>query len=96
MAGAVDLASLEKHGFNETDIDRLAMEASVGPLTAIENLALKHELRRDTILCEFEASSGASRPPTVIGADSTNQWWGRELRDGLINASSPSLTEPSR
>jgi hypothetical protein len=45
---------LMKHGFTETDIDRVAMEFSIDTLAAIENLALKHELRREVIMSELE------------------------------------------
>ena len=50
--GVVDL--MEKHGFAETDIDRLALERSVDTLADLENLALKHEIRREDILRELE------------------------------------------
>jgi hypothetical protein len=45
---------LGKHGFTESDIDRVAVEASFNTLASLENLALKHELRREAILCEIE------------------------------------------
>jgi hypothetical protein len=51
-AGILDL--MEKHGFVEADIDRLAMETSLGSLADLENLALKHEIRRERILRELE------------------------------------------
>jgi hypothetical protein len=51
-AGVVNL--IEKHGFVETDIDRLAMEMSVDSLADLENLALKHEIRREDIFRELE------------------------------------------
>jgi hypothetical protein len=51
-AGIVDL--MEQHGFVETDIDRVAMEASVDTLADLEDLALKHEIRREAIVRELE------------------------------------------
>ena len=51
-AGVVDL--MEKNGFVETDIDRLAMETSVDALADLENLALKHEIQRRATFRELE------------------------------------------
>jgi hypothetical protein len=51
-AGVVEL--MEKHGFVETDIDRVAMDASVDTLADLENLAIKHEIRREAIVRELE------------------------------------------
>ena len=51
-AGVVDL--MEKHGFVETDIDRVATETSVDTLADLEILALKHEIRREAIVRELE------------------------------------------
>jgi hypothetical protein len=51
-AGIVDL--MKQHGFVEIDIDRVAMEASVDTLADLENLALKHEIRREAIVRELE------------------------------------------
>jgi hypothetical protein len=45
---------MEQHGFVETDIDRVAMEASVDTLADLESLALKHEIRREAIVRELE------------------------------------------
>jgi hypothetical protein len=53
---------LNKHGITEADIDRVAMESSVDTLTAIESLALKHELRREELLCELERRRARRRP----------------------------------
>jgi hypothetical protein len=80
---------LEKHGFTETDIDRVAIEASVEPLTAIENLALKHELRRDTILCELERRRERRDRQRFSAPTRQINGGGRELGDGLTGASSP-------
>jgi hypothetical protein len=51
-AGVVEL--MKQHGFVETDILRVAMEASVDTLTDLENLALKHEIRREAIVRKLE------------------------------------------
>jgi hypothetical protein len=51
-AGIVEL--MEKNGFVETDIDRLAMETSVDALADLEDLALKHEIQRRATLRELE------------------------------------------
>jgi hypothetical protein len=51
-AGVVDL--MEQRGFVESDIDRVAMETSADTLADIENLALKHEIRREAIVRELE------------------------------------------
>jgi hypothetical protein len=51
-AGVVEL--MEQHGFVEADIDRLAMEASADTLADLENLALKHEIRREAIFRQLE------------------------------------------
>jgi hypothetical protein len=49
------LAFLKEHGFDEADIDRVAMEASVDTLASLlETLALKHEIRREEIFRELE------------------------------------------
>jgi hypothetical protein len=45
---------MEKHGFGETDIDRLSIETSVDTLADLENLALKHEIGREAIFREAE------------------------------------------
>jgi hypothetical protein len=45
---------MEEHGFFETDIDRVAMETSADTLADLENLALKHEIRREAIVRELE------------------------------------------
>jgi hypothetical protein len=50
-AGVVRL--LKKHGFTEADIDHIAMQMSVETLTGLENLALKHETRREAILADL-------------------------------------------
>jgi hypothetical protein len=88
------IALLKKHGFTESDIDRLAMEASVDTLAGLENLALKHELRREAILCELErrrehrARQQLSAPPRQL--DRT----GNSPTKDLPNESSPSLRGP--
>ena len=51
-AGVVAL--MEEHGFVETDIDRAAVQTSADALTDLENLAFKHEIRREAIVRELE------------------------------------------
>jgi hypothetical protein len=51
-AGVVAL--LEKHGFVEADIERIAIETSVDALADLESLAIKHEIRREAIVRELE------------------------------------------
>jgi hypothetical protein len=48
------LVFLKEHGFDEADIDRVAMQASVDTLASLESLALKHEIRREEIFREVE------------------------------------------
>jgi hypothetical protein len=48
------MSFLKSHGYDETDIERLAMERSIDTLVELENLALKHEIRREAILRELE------------------------------------------
>jgi hypothetical protein len=50
-AGVVGL--LRRHGFTEADIDHVAMQMSVDTLAGLENLALKHETRREAILTDL-------------------------------------------
>ncbi len=54
---------LKAHGFDEADIDGLAMERSVDTLAEFESLALKHELRREAILRELESRQERRRQP---------------------------------
>ena len=51
-AGVVSL--MEEHRFVEADIDRVAMETSVDTLADLENLAFRHEIRREAIVRELE------------------------------------------
>jgi hypothetical protein len=51
-AGVLDL--MGQHGFVETDIDRVAMETSVDTLAELENLAFRHEIRREAVVRELE------------------------------------------
>jgi hypothetical protein len=51
-AGVVSL--MEEHGFVEADIDQVAMETSVDPLADLENLAFRHEIRREAIVRGLE------------------------------------------
>ena len=45
---------MEEHGFVESDIDRVAMEASAETLADLETLAFKHEIRREATVRELE------------------------------------------
>jgi hypothetical protein len=45
---------LKKYGLDESDIDRVAMEKSVEALADLENLAFRHEIRREAIFKEVE------------------------------------------
>jgi hypothetical protein len=51
-AGVIDL--IQKHGFAETDIDRIVMETSVETLANLENLAIKHEIRREANIRDLD------------------------------------------
>jgi hypothetical protein len=68
QAGVVDL--MERHGFVESDIDRVAMETSADTLADLENLAFRHEIRREAIIRELERrrkkrnKQSRSRPAT--------------------------------
>jgi len=48
------IAVLQKHGLDESAIDSVAIQGSLGALAGIENLTLKHELRREAIFREVE------------------------------------------
>jgi hypothetical protein len=50
-AGVVGL--LRRHGFTEADIDHVAVEMAADTLAGLENLALKHEVRREAILTDL-------------------------------------------
>jgi hypothetical protein len=50
-AAVVDL--LRRHGFSEDDIDHVAVQMSADTLAGLENLALKHETRREAIFAEL-------------------------------------------
>jgi hypothetical protein len=84
-AGVIDF--MEQHGFVETDIDRLAMEASVDTLADLENLALKHESRREAILRELERRRKNRADPRLNGKV-------RALAKDLPEEPSPSPSEP--
>jgi hypothetical protein len=67
-AGVVGL--LRRHGFTEADIDHVAMEMSVDTLAGLENLALKHETRREAILADLmrrRESWARDQPPAQHG-----------------------------
>jgi hypothetical protein len=48
------VAYLGKHGFVESDIERVAMETSVDTLADLESVAFKHEIRREAIFRKLE------------------------------------------
>src|SRR5262249_7187329 len=86
---------LKSHGFDETDIDQLAMERSVNTLSDLETLALKHEIRREAIFRELELrrkkaeqrQRSSARPRFNGGAHATAKY--------LPEASGSAPTEPS-
>jgi hypothetical protein len=51
------VAFMAKHGFVETDIERVAMETSVDTLADLESLAFKHEIRREAICRNWNAGA---------------------------------------
>jgi hypothetical protein len=85
---------LKKHGITEADIDRVAMESSVDTLTAIENLALKHELRREEILRELERRRARRRPQEPSATPRQLNGERRALAKDRSDASAPPLIEP--
>jgi hypothetical protein len=48
------LELMKAHGVDESDIDMVAIQISAGALTDLENLTLKHEIRREAIFREVE------------------------------------------
>lgn len=66
---------LRKHSLDERAIDAVAMQLSLKSLTGLEDLAHKHELRREAILREFECRRAkltgkpGKRTPLPSGAD---------------------------
>ena len=90
-AGVVDL--IEKHGFVETNIDRLAMEMSVDSLADLENLALNHEIRREDIFRELERRR-EKRDEELHRAAPRLSGKVRALAKDLPAEPSPSPTEP--
>jgi hypothetical protein len=89
------IALLKKHGFTETDVDRVAIETSVETLASLENLALRHELRREAILCELERrrERRARQEPSVAPRQVDGK--GDSPTKDRPAASSPVLIEPS-
>jgi hypothetical protein len=87
------IALLKKHGFAETDIDRVTMESSVDTLTDLENLALKHELRGEAILCELERRRERRARQQLSPASRRLDGDGISPAKGLPDASSPPLIE---
>jgi hypothetical protein len=48
------VALLEKYGFDETGIERIAMETSVDTLADLQSLAFKHEIPREAMFRVLE------------------------------------------
>ena len=84
---------MEQHGFVETDIDRVAIETSVETLADLENLALKHEIRREDIFRELQRRH-EKRNEKRQRADPRLNGKVRALAKGLPEKPSPSPTEP--
>jgi hypothetical protein len=76
---------LKKHGITEEYIDGVAMECSADTLATIENLALKHELRR-----ERRARQQPSAAAWQLEGES------RTLPKDRTHVSAPSLIGPSK
>jgi hypothetical protein len=89
--GVIDL--MEKHGFVETDIDRLAMETSADSLADLENLALKHEIQREAIFRNLERRR-KKRNKELHKAGPERNGQVRALAKDLPEDPSPSPTEP--
>jgi hypothetical protein len=88
------IALLKKHGLGESDIDRVAMEESAEALTALDNLALRHEVRREAIFRELERRR--DRRSAQHRAEGSARLNGniRVLAKERPDESSPSPTEP--
>jgi hypothetical protein len=89
------ISYLKEHGFDEIDIDRLAMESSVGVLADLENLALKHEIRREAILHELERRREGRRQQQESPGRQNLEGRVRALGKDLADAPSPPLADPS-
>jgi hypothetical protein len=89
------ISFLKEHGFEEPDIDRLAMESSVDVLADLENLALKHEIRREAILRELEARREKRRRQQESPGRQKLNGKVRSLGKDLTNAPSRPLADPS-
>jgi heme exporter protein D len=87
---------LNKHGFTENDIDQVAMEASVNTLASLENLALKHELRREAILGEIERRRERRGRQQPSAARRQIDGGGRALARECSDVSAPPQIGPSR
>jgi hypothetical protein len=80
------ISFLKEHGFDVTDIDRLAMESSVDVLADLENLALKHEIRREAILRELERRREGRRQQRESPGRQKLNGRVRALGEGLADA----------
>jgi hypothetical protein len=87
---------LKKHGITEEYIDGVAMECSADTLATIENLALKHELRREAILSEIERrrERRARQQPSAAAWQLEGE--SRTLPKDRTHVSAPSLIGPSK
>jgi hypothetical protein len=84
---------LKKHGFDESDIDRLAMEIAVDTLADLEDLALKHEIRREAIFRELERRRDRRHEEQQTAGRSRLNGKVRALARDLPEAPSTSATE---
>jgi hypothetical protein len=89
------IALLKKHGLLESDIDRVAMEASAEALTALENLAFRHEIRREAIFRELERRREKRSAQQQAADHARLNGRHRALAKDLPEQPLPSPTEPS-
>jgi len=90
-AGVVDL--IQKHGFTEADIDQIVMETSVEILADLENLAIKHEIRREANIRDLQRRRKKGNTE-LHRADPRLNGEVRALAKDQPEAPSPSPTEP--
>jgi hypothetical protein len=87
---------LKKHGITEEYIDGVAMECSADTLATIENLALKHELRREAILREIERRRERRAQEQPSPAARQLEGESRALTRDHTHVSAPSLIRSSK
>lgn len=85
---------LKKYGLSESDIDRVAMEKSVGALADLENLAFRHEVRREAIFKEVERRRDRRPAQQQVPDHPRRNGKARALANELPEKPSPSLAEP--